>query len=58
MCFVSFMYRYSIMTQCWIDKPEERPTFTTLYSKFEDLVSSGVALEYLHLDSGQEDYNL
>ena len=36
------------MTQCWSTEPEERPTFTTLHTTFEDLLSKRVTSEYFN----------
>ena len=36
--FISFLYSYEIMLDCWSENPADRPTFTQLRDKFDAII--------------------
>ncbi|XP_072048552.1 angiopoietin-1 receptor-like [Amphiura filiformis] len=40
---------YQIMTECWNENPEERPSFTHITAKFNDMIS---VKEHTYMDTG------
>ena len=59
------MSRYDLMTKCWEELPENRPTFAELRTELEammsvdkaylDLTNIEETTEYMNLGSGNED---
>ena len=59
------MFRYDLMTKCWEELPENRPTFAELRTELEammsvdkaylDLTNIEETTEYMNLGSGNED---
>jgi len=46
----SLQNRYSVMTSCWNEDANERPTFKELTETFEQMLEDGV--EYLDMNTG------
>ena len=46
-------HRYQMMTRCWADNPDARPTFTELCQDLEDWMQRDTP--YLHMDQLDED---
>lgn len=40
---IVFIDRYAMMTDCWMEKPEDRPNFTALVQRLDHVMESNSA---------------